>query len=172
MRDFILKQDGERLCMHRAQNLCQRTSALELIHVPKTGGTSIEDWGIRQSHAAHFGRHRTQWPQGNCSRGCRATWQPCSSWHLPPALFRANGEAAYGDASNAMCVVRNPFDRVASHVAWLLRNKAKVVPELCSERMINQRLQAMLEAARPSLAQVAANPHPNPNPNLTPHPHP
>ena len=41
VRDFILKQDGERLCMHRAQNLCQRTSALELIHVPKTGGTSI-----------------------------------------------------------------------------------------------------------------------------------
>ena len=156
VRDFILKQDGERLCMHRAQNLCQRTSALELIHVPKTGGTSIEDWGIKQSRAVQFGRHRTQWPQGNCSRGCRATWQPCSSWHLPPALFRANGQPAYGDASNAMCVVRNPFERVASHVAWLLRNKAKVVPELCSARMVNQRLQAMLEAARPSLAQVAA----------------
>ena len=156
VRDFILKQDGERLCMHRAQNLCQRTTALELIHVPKTGGTSIEDWGIKQSRAVQFGRHRTQWPQGNCSRGCRATWQPCSSWHLPPALFRANGQPAYGDASNAMCVVRNPFERVASHVAWLLRNKAKVVPELCSAHMVNQRLQAMLEAARPSLAQVAA----------------
>ena len=63
-----------------------------------------------------------------------------------------------------MCVVRNPFDRVASHVAWLLRNKAKVVPELCSARMINQRLQAMLEAARPSLAQVATQPAPEPEP--------
>jgi len=63
-----------------------------------------------------------------------------------------------------MCVVRNPFDRVASHVAWLLRNKAKVVPELCSERMINQRLQAMLEAARPSLAQVATQPEHEPEP--------
>ena len=63
-----------------------------------------------------------------------------------------------------MCVVRNPFDRVASHVAWLLRNKAKVVPELCSARMINQRLQAMLEAARPSLAQAATQPAPAPEP--------
>ena len=63
-----------------------------------------------------------------------------------------------------MCVVRNP-PTASPRIAWLLHNSPRVVPELCSARMINQR--HGISGRAPSLAKAATQPAPAPEPNLT-----
>ena len=144
----------KRGCLGRAEELCQVRLGLQLVHIPKTGGTAIEMWGRTQPSPIRLGRFRELWPQGRCYWGCRDSWQPCSAWHLPPAIFRANGAAGYGEASDNMCVVRNPFDRAASQVAWLLRNRAHQDPSVCDARALNAHVHKLLNEMKDSLATV------------------
>ena len=143
-------------CVGRSEGLCTPQLGLDLIHIPKTGGTAIETWGREQSPSIRWGRFRDLWPQGSCYWGCRPTWQPCSAWHLPPAIFRSKGHPAFRDASNNMCVVRNPFDRAASQVAWLLRNKALEDPTVCLPAQLNEHVRTTLGEMRVSLTSVTA----------------
>merc|ERR1711865_582681 len=116
--------------------------------------------GREQSPSIRWGRFRDLWPQGSCYWGCRPTWQPCSAWHLPPAIFRSKGHPAYSDASSNMCVVRNPFDRAASQVAWLLRNRATHDPTACDATRLNTHVHKLMREMRESMAEVeAAFPH-------------
>ena len=67
------------------------TRPLQLAHVPKTGGTSLED--LAAQAGVQWGLHRSDWPgqtpsndtKQECAHGCKGTEQPCSPWHLPPA---------------------------------------------------------------------------------------
>ena len=169
-------------CLARIEQLCNVRAELQLIHIPKTGGTAIEMWGRTQPTPVRWGRFRELWPQGRCYWGCRDSWQPCSAWHLPPALIEANGARAYGAPSSNMCVVRNPFDRAASQVAWLLRNRATHDPTACDAARLNSHVHKLMREMRESITEVRAlGPEPQPNPNRTrtrtptptdPHPNP
>merc|ERR1719311_775365 len=150
----------ESFCVGRSETLCTPQKELDLVHIPKTGGTAIEVWGREQNPPIRWGRFRNSWPQGSCYWGCRKTWQPCSAWHLPPAIFRAQGYPAYGHASSNMCIVRNPYDRAASQVTWLLRNKALEDPSVCGPAKLNEHVKTLLNDLRGSMAAVtAAFPH-------------
>lgn len=88
---------------------------LDFVHIPKTAGTSIEAAGV--SFHYEWGGAKTGWPGGDCARGCKGTWQPCSPQHIPPAVYKARGEGAYNGTST-FCVVRHPYTRAMSEFAF------------------------------------------------------
>ncbi len=78
-------------------------SDLSFIHIPKTGGTSVEDQG--KMHGVHWGRHN----QINTD-----TKSTCSFWHVPGRQDSTNIKTTF-------CVVRDPYDRIKSEYGH--RNK-------------------------------------------------
>lgn len=74
------------------------------IHVPKTGGTSIESL-VNASHAIIHRRY-------NNKRGMPGA----SPWHLPPDVFEAHYRDAYKRPT--FCVVREPRERLESCINW------------------------------------------------------
>lgn len=100
---------------------CVRAGCLRMprgysfLHVPKTGGTSIEErapWlGLHVLTAPHT-REFNQRLHAKVPGGG-------SIWHLPPDMFEAKfGVARSPDRLPLLCVVRNPADRLRSEVAW------------------------------------------------------
>ena len=89
--------------------------AFHFIHIPKTGGTSLDNFNARhqndtQLHVEYCGGRAHSFPR----------------WHVPVDRYRA----CYGAASivgPTLCVVRNPHDRLVSELAW-----EKRVPHLRS----------------------------------------
>ena len=90
---------------------------LQLIHIPKTGGGTLEDVG--KKHGVKWGKYRDTWPGGSCPRGCPGTWQPCSSWHIPPPVFKyLNADEDPYEGYHTFCAVRHPFSRAISEYLW------------------------------------------------------
>lgn len=73
---------------------------MNFIHVPKTGGTSIES--KLTAKTAVF--HRFKYPN------------TASPWHFPPDLFEARFKQPF--PAPRFCVIRDPADRYASCQAW------------------------------------------------------
>mmetsp|Transcript_5350 Transcript_5350/g.13722 ORF Transcript_5350/g.13722 Transcript_5350/m.13722 type:complete len:305 (-) Transcript_5350:184-1098(-) len=69
---------------------------LSFVHIPKTGGTSIELWG--KANGFKWGKYDKSL-QGDKKRG----EYHCNKWHTPQAL-----------PVESFCVVRQPFDRLQS----------------------------------------------------------
>ena len=101
------------------------TRPLQLAHVPKTGGTSLED--LAAQAGVQWGLHRSDWPgqtpsndtYQECAHGCKGTEQPCSPWHLPPAYFEGREDSPYA-GSHVFCVARHPFVRRKEARTWHL----------------------------------------------------
>ena len=106
---------------------CRQTDVV-LIHIPKTGGTSIEKaglksrdrllWGLQYDNP-RFRRRRRDLPTLNSSIPiCKGNFgkRCCSWWHVPPRYLL--DWRPYFGAPTRFCVVRNPYARVLSEYAF------------------------------------------------------
>eukprot|EP00964_Phaeocystis_antarctica_P157702 scaffold128006_cov69-Phaeocystis_antarctica.AAC.6 len=111
------KRAAKRSARHRSQQGAEADiSKLQFIHIPKTGGTAMEVTG--RSHGLQWGKHRSKMPGGMCPFGCEGTWQPCSAWHIPPAVFAEHGKNPYAGFTT-FCNVRHPYSRAISEYIFL-----------------------------------------------------
>jgi hypothetical protein len=140
---------------------CKQTD-LVLVHIPKTGGTSIEQaalksksrllWGFQYDHA-RFRQKRRGLPKvesliplcvGNFGMKC------CSWWHIPPRYV--NEWRPYYSAQHRFCAVRDPYARALSEYSFRGgKTTRKLKCDQLNKTEVNTwlrgRLQAQLEGA-------------------------
>ena len=79
---------------------------LEFVHITKTGGTSIEDWGFKNNILWSY-RNRKYFENFNFANTMIGN---ISKWHIPPQYFSNNPY----DMKILFTVVRNPYNRIIS----------------------------------------------------------
>lgn len=90
---------------------------LEFIHIPKTGGTSIELWG--KANGFRWGKYDDSF------RGDKKSGKlHCNRWHLPQNV-----------SMESFCVVRQPFERLQSEFRHRTCEKNSDMP--CDIRTFN-----------------------------------
>eukprot|EP00971_Amphidinium_carterae_P222993 4424862-Amphidinium_carterae.1 len=118
----------------RKQTMPADETLLFFLHIPKTGGTTIEELGMR------YGIH---WARKGSWRVKKRT--ACSLWHLPPSFLPADSQLRklYGSCSApwvrddqskvlkrtldtgqrcaTFCIMRNPYERAMSEFNFKLR---------------------------------------------------
>ena len=126
---------------------------LQFIHIPKTGGTTVEKIGAR--YGARWGAQKAEWTRDShpdCPLGCLGTWQSCSPWHLPLATFRSRGESGgVNSLQETFCIVRDPVQRAISQFSFQLQAEATPAsfiatdaPKGCTADALNAHIHAVL----------------------------
>lgn len=87
------------------KELFENIRKLIYVHIPKTGGTSVEKYG--KKHGIKWGRHM-KFPRPN-----KKINSPY--WHLPPNLFNKKNTPYKG---KKFTIVRNPYDRAVSEYKY------------------------------------------------------
>jgi hypothetical protein len=136
---------------------------LQFIHIPKTGGTTVEKIGARYGNL--WTKEKPEWAKDthpDCALGCLDTWQSCSPWHLPLASFRARGESGgVNSLQETFCVVRDPAQRAISQFSFQLSADATPAsfivnnqPGLCTAESLNSHIHAVLGGANSSISRL------------------
>ena len=84
------------------------------LHIPKTGGTAIEQARQRLRIEVLTSPWTSPW------RGAeRAQHEPGAAWHLPPDMFVARHKTPRSPSRKPLlCVVRDPAERLRSELGW------------------------------------------------------
>lgn len=107
--------------IYHFQNI-QREAYLEFIHIPKTGGTTIEN--VAKENGVHWGRFKHNKLQD--ARLDPPPKQVCTDtpyiWHVAPRHLNADNPYSKHDT---FCVIRDPLERMVSEYNWLWDSKHK-----------------------------------------------
>jgi len=82
---------------------------LTLIHIPRTGGTSIEDCTEEEDSSDRWGVKASQ------ITGMNSSNMGCYRQHVPPSLI----DSDYYSGKNTFCAVRDPFTRLISQYGFV-----------------------------------------------------
>ena len=95
---------------------------LDLVHITKTGGTSVEDWGA-QNHIKWSYRN-----VGYLKKFKRTKFMGKACWHTPPKYFPIN---PYENKITFM-IVRNPYTRLISeyYCPWSGSKQAQLMSKV------------------------------------------
>ena len=156
------KVDGEELSKWGWQ-MPPLHDVLQFIHIPKTGGTTVEKIGAR--YGARWGAQKAEWTRDShpdCPLGCLGTWQSCSPWHLPLATFRSRGESGgVSSLQETFCIVRDPVQRAISQFSFQLQAEATPasyiatgVSKGCTADALNAHIHAVLGRANVSISHL------------------
>ena len=149
-------------------------ASLQLIHIPKTGGTTLEE--VAFAHGVSWGAYKWKetrdmllnWnsnaaPEPAIAFGAMGTWQPCSPWHIPLSFFKARGESSgvSGGKQLTFCVVRNPMDRAISQHTFEIqayenttRTSSMTGGLKCDADSLNAHIHTVLGGARKDIQRV------------------
>jgi len=94
----------------RIENFISVNKELFFIHIPKNGGTSIENTG--KEHNINWGK--------NLKLNLKE--KRCSYWHLPIKYINPK----YYKNKVLFCIVRNPYNRIVSEYKFITKNKKKL----------------------------------------------
>jgi hypothetical protein len=81
----------------------------KFIHIPKTGGTSIEKDCLPHQCLIKKYNSKPKNPFGN---------QWLSPWHLPPDMLKEIYKDNFYENASSFCVIRDPHERFRSCEAW------------------------------------------------------
>ena len=131
---------------------------LALIHIPKTGGTSLEEAGAGLGYS--WGKHFNHSKEGSVADPKRPQ---CSLWHVPPGMFVTNPYTAF----DTFCVTRHPFTRAISQYLFYTAAKddgcngpdptadcPEVVARVCNATGLNAYIHRTALAIRPGVAAI------------------
>lgn len=105
--------------------------SVQLLHVPKTGGTTLELWA--DDVGVEWGRKRTDWTESGLPSShvyapkktnlavAGAHYRPlagCSIWHVPRAAFLALSGADPFVGAETVCALRDPVERMISQYLY------------------------------------------------------
>lgn len=89
------------------------SSQATLLHIPKTGGTAIEEAAIMKQ--VRWGMYLMQ---GRAELARHGEWHWfCQLYHTPPALLE---DASVYEKSETFCVTRHPYERAISEYTYML----------------------------------------------------
>jgi len=89
---------------------------LRYVHIPKTGGSSVEEFGRAHLNAS-WGRYDDRWrPRRGPNTNDKCRVSSCSPWHVPPHANASSGSAATssGVTTTTFCSLRHPADRLVA----------------------------------------------------------
>lgn len=119
----------------------QAFSQLALVHIPRTGGTSIEDCTKHEESEARWGALQQQ------INGLNTQKPSCYRQHVPPSRL----DSDYYIGKETFCVVRHPYARLISQHGWACGTHGPP-PRKCTKDDLNDYL---LE----KLKEVQRNPY-------------
>ena len=147
---------------------------LELVHIPKNGGTSIEDFGKARGLSWGIYRPKEDWPSRPlCSADFRlgapdpgnetSGGGGGSPWHVPPRTWKERGGAQPYAGAETFCVARNPYTRIVSEFLYDQKKERATPGPPCGEAPLNAWVHDVLNKS--ALLQLSKWPYDRPLPS-------
>ena len=131
----------------KKENFTSNKKMLKFIHITKTGGTSIENIGLK--HGIKWGRFDTEMLKHFDKK------ESLSIWHYPFTLL----DKKYKQKYDWFLVVRNPYDRVLSEYYCPWNRKGEYVKHTTNKKEFNDIIYSKIIEKLSGFKRVSFEPH-------------